>query len=386
MSISLGSVLWQHRNRHQIRLAGLGLFLGFFLVLLAFQTLIDVRLLLGGAGDRDILVLNRKLGLGMKEGFEAEDLLRFREQGFFQDVGSFESNRFRATARSERLGFQTELFLQAVPNRFLDVDTSDFVYQRGKALPLLLSSDYLALYNFGFAPSQGLPQFTAESIGLVDFNLVVYGREGREMIPAKIMGFTKNVNSILVPWDWLQEANERWGRDEAAKPSKQLIVRTDNPYHKGLEQFLVSEDCEISRGGLIGGGLRAVLYLLIALMIGVGGIILALSLLVFLLNYQLLIAQASGEIQLLLQLGYRVSDLIGILWLELRRTLLWCFACGLGAVFPLKFFLGRALVEQGYSQVGVWPSLWLGCLALALAAGFAWINYRSIGQRVRELA
>jgi hypothetical protein len=381
--MQLSKVLWQHRNRRQIVGAAVGVFVGFLLLLFAFQIFLDIQILMHGAKDNNLLVINRKVGLGMRGPFTPEDLDTFKRQTFFKDVGSFNSNTFRASVVSPQLGFRSELFLQSIPNRFLDMDTSSFVYEKGQAVPILLSSDYLALYNFGFAPSQGLPTFTAESIRLVRFVLQISGKGKAVEMPAQIMGFTRNVNSILVPENFLLEMNANYG--EGQKPINQLLVNTDNPYHQGLNQFLQAQQCEISRGGLIGGELKAVLYLLIGFMIFIGLTILGLSLLVFVLNYQLIVAQAQYEIRLLLHLGYETRHVVGVL----RRQFFKILGTALGLSFLClslpKYALTNKLVEQGY-ELEYWVNPLVWAVGVALALFFIWLNNRSIRQHVERLA
>ena len=103
--------------------------------------------------------------LGAKATFSAEEIGELQGLGPVQSIGSFSSNQFKVGAASAALGFYTELFFEAVPDEFLDVQPAGCFWESGKdEVPIILSRDYLALYNFGFAASQGLPKIPFESI------------------------------------------------------------------------------------------------------------------------------------------------------------------------------------------------------------------------------
>lgn len=54
------------------------------------------------------------------------------------------------------IGFSTYLFFESVPDRFLDVDSQAWHYEPGsRDIPIVIPRNYLNLYNFGFARSQG---------------------------------------------------------------------------------------------------------------------------------------------------------------------------------------------------------------------------------------
>ena len=374
MQTLLDRILWP--KQRSFRGAALGLLLGFFLIILALQVFLDLRLVMQGVKDENILVLNRQVKTVSATGssLDAAAIADLAQQPFIRDWALFGSNHFQASAFSSTLGFQTELFLQAVPSRFLDIDSTKFVWEKGRQeVPIVLSSDYLALYNFGFAPSQGLPQFTASTISLVPLQLRLRGKGKAAIHEARILGFTRNVNSILVPQSFLDYANTEYG--DTSKSQSQVIVNVDNPYSQALDNFLKANDYEISRGGLIGAELKALLFILLGLLGLIAGVILALSLLVFILNYRLLIAQSEQEVRLLLHLGYRQAQIEGTLARHFMRLFLLSALIGTALVALPKYFISQVLQEQGYSQIVLWPSP-LSFLVSGLLMGLCLFWYR----------
>lgn len=379
-------VLWRNKSRWQIMGASLGVFIGLLLLLFAMQVYFDVQILVRGARDNNLLVLNKKVESILDKGeFSEAEIADLRQQSFFTDVGIFESNRYSVYAAMPQLKMETYLFFQAIPKHFLDVDTTKFTW-KGEAdkVPVILSADYLTLYNFGFGASQGLPKITVDLLTAFDFDVELSGGGKKKVLKAKIVGLTRNVNSILVPPEFMEYANLEFGRNKDIK-TNQVIVSTDNPYNRKLEEYLNTHKLEISRGGLIGGELKSALYLLVALVLLIGGIIIGLSLLVFILNFQLLIAQSSADIRLLIELGYLDKRITGHLSKRLIVIFIFIALFVFGILYPLKYMLTGTLVEQGYEL-----SLYVNPIVLATGIGFClffvWVNYLVIKRSVRKLA
>ena len=158
----LNKTLWQVNNRWQIIGAAVGTFIGLLLLLLSLQFYCDLKELMdGGNSDDRFVIINKKVNLfntlGAKAAFSEEEVQTLLAEDFIDSVGTFQSNLFRVSASSQMLGFYTELFFESLPDRYLDVQDSRWNWRPGqKDVPLIMSRDYLALYNFGFAPSQGL--------------------------------------------------------------------------------------------------------------------------------------------------------------------------------------------------------------------------------------
>lgn len=380
-------LLWKSRGRWQIAGAALGLFIGLFLLLLALQVFLDLGQLMQGARDSNTLIINKdpRKHAGRSKEFSAQEIEQAQAQAFFSDLSVFESNRYTVSLSSAQLGFYAQTFLQSVPTRFLDVDTAGFGWTEGeRRVPIVLSSDYLALYNFAFAPSQGLPTFTPETVSLLELELTLAGKGKTGHYQAYIYDVSRSINSILVPATFMQYANAQWG--EQNKQPSQLIATTNNPYNRALNEFLEREGYELSRGGLIGGELKSALELLLGLVVVVGLVILFLSTLVFILNFQLLIAQAKEDIRWLIQLGYAHGRLTGFLAKRLIGFLVPVFVLACAAVVPVKYGLSSALIAQGYDRISHWVGLPVWGLAVVLLVLLVGINWWSIARNVRSLA
>lgn len=379
-------VLWRNKSPFQIWGASIGVFIGLLLLLFAIQVYFDVQVLVQGARDSNVLVLNKIVKTTSERNFSKEDIEDFRKQPFFNAVEVFESNRYEVWADMKQLGFQTMLFFQSVPAKLLETDTSEFVWKGEEdPVPVIMSFDYLTLYNFGFGPSQGLPKVSADLLTTFEFEIGISGNNKRKKLKAYICGFTQNVNSILVPKSFMDYANREYGYMKEKNPS-QVIVSTDNPYNNKLEQYLRDHELEISRGGLIGGELKSALYLLVVLVLVIGAIIIGLSLLVFILNFQLLIAQSSADIRLLLELGYKYHDITRTLSKRLVLIFIIIAFSVFGLLYPSKYYLTGGLLEQGYDKLSLWVNPMVVFIGAAFCLLFVWINYLVINRSVKKLA
>lgn len=116
----------------------------------------------------DYLVLSKRvnalntLGLGSSD-FTPGELDDLRAQPFVREVGALTPADYRITGSVGMGGvnLSTYLFFESVPDRFLDVEAAEWNYEPGsRDIPIIIPRNYVNLYNYGFAPSQGLPQIS----------------------------------------------------------------------------------------------------------------------------------------------------------------------------------------------------------------------------------
>jgi hypothetical protein len=153
-----------------------------------------------------------------------------------------------------------------------------------------------------------------------------------------------------------------------------------------MVKFLEEKDLEISRGGLIGGELKSALFLLVSLVLMIGAIIIGLSLLVFVLNFQLLIAQSSADIRLLLELGYKQQSITANLSKRLIFIFIIIAVLVFAILYPIKQIMTRGLIVEGYDKLSLFVNPIVVIAGLAFCLLFVWINYMVISRNVKKLA
>ena len=131
----------------------------------------------------DYLVLSKRvgalqtIGLGSSD-FTPGELEELKGQPFVRDVGAFTPANYRVKGTVGMGGVQlsTYLFFEAVPDRFLDVASGKWKYEPGDGdIPIIIPRNYLNLYNYGFAKSQGLPQISEGIFQRVSLGIEVAG-------------------------------------------------------------------------------------------------------------------------------------------------------------------------------------------------------------------
>jgi hypothetical protein len=384
----LKKIFQKNRSGYQIAGAAIGSFLGLFLLLFAFQIYFDFQQILRGANENDnYITINKPVSLVNtflgKSVFTKENVQELENQLFTEGVGVYTANRFKASASSKMVNFYTELFFESLPNAFLDVQDSHFRWDEGQAeIPIIMSKDYLALYNFGFALSQGLPQFTPSTIRQVSIDITLRGNGREQVFTGRIIGFSERINSILVPQSFMQWSNAQFG-DQADAGASRLILKVHNPYDKELTSFLNEKGYELSTGRLVGGRLSAVLNTILTVIAIIGMILMVLSVIVFLLNYQLIISKSATDIRLLLQIGYHPFQIIKILRGSLLRLLVGVFIVVILALVVVRFGLIWWFSTQGFDLIMSYHLIVI--LAAILLMGFiVFINFINIKKSVLE--
>ncbi len=381
----------KNRKPGQILGAACGAFIGLFLLLFALQVYFDFQNILKGDNESDnyitinkpVSLINTFLG---KSVFSPDNIQQLEAQSQAmgtEGVGIFTANRFKVSASSRMMGFYTELFFESIPESFLDIQDPSFRWVEGQnEIPIIMSKDYLALYNFGFALSQGLPQFTPSTIRQVSVEITINGKGRQQTFAGRIIGFSERINSILVPERFMKYANSNFG-DQPDIGASRLLLKVKNPYDKNLRRYLDDKGYEISSGRLIGGRLTTILNAVISSVFMIGFLLMILSILVFILNYQLIISKSAPDIKLLLQIGYRPAQIIDILRGSLLKLLGSVFLLVASALIVSRWGILTWMEKQGFELTASYH-------LMVIAAGFSLmvlitlINYSNIKKSVLQ--
>jgi hypothetical protein len=264
-------------------------------------------------------VINKKVNIGQtfglsKGGFTAEEIQDLSAQPFADEVAPFVSNQFPVSGYTENErfpDFYTELFFEAIPDPYIDVKSEDWHWNPEEGtIPIIIPQDYLNLYNFGFAPSQGLPQIPKGVISMINFRIRLRG-EGPgnyDDYSGRIVGFTNRISSILVPLDFLEWANDTYGYFDKVDPA-QLILVSKDPTDPNIIRYLEEKGYDTIREKLKSSRMNIILKFIISFLVVVASIIIGLAFLVFLLSLQLMISRSAEKIQRLNKLGFHYREI-----------------------------------------------------------------------------
>jgi hypothetical protein len=318
----LYQILWKDHSRAHLLGAFLGTLAGFVLLLAGIQFYMDIKGIL--ADNRDLLdpeyiVINKQVNIGQtlgfsRVGFKPEEIEEIRTQPFADKVAAFISNEFPVSAYTENErfpDFYTDLFFEAIPDEYIDVKSEEWQWDPGKGIiPVIIPQDYLNLYNFGFAPSQGLPQIPKGVISMINFKLRLQGqgRGNYDDYQGRIVGFSNRVNSIMVPLDFLEWANQKYGYFKKSDPS-QLILVSKNPTDPSIIRFLEERGYDTILEKLKSSRMNIILKFVLSFLVVVAAIIIGLAFLVFLLSLQLMISRSAEKIRRLNKLGFHYREI-----------------------------------------------------------------------------
>jgi hypothetical protein len=328
-------ILWKDHSRAHLLWAFLGTLAGFVLLLSGIQFYTDIKQVL--SDNRDLLdpeyiVINKKVDIGQtlglsKAGFTDEEIEDISSQPFADQVAPFLANQFPVSAYTDSeqfTDFYSELFFEAIPDEYIDVKSDDWTWDPEEGtIPIIIPQDYLNLYNFGFAPSQGLPQIPKGVISMIKFRIRLKGRgQGNHGdYTGRIVGFSNRIHSIMVPLDFLEWANEKYGYFEKVDPAQIILVSKD-PTDPAIIKYLDEKGFDTIREKLKSSRMNIILKFIISFLVLVASIIIGLAFLVFLLSLQLMISRSAEKIRRLNKLGYNFREisrpyivLLGILML-----------------------------------------------------------------------
>lgn len=372
-------------------LAGL---VGMTIVLAALQAYRDV-LPVFNAPDSfmqgDYLVLSKRVGALQTLGFGSSDftsaeLDELKAQPFVRDAGAFTpaDYRVKGTVGAGGVEFSTYLFFEAVPDRFLDVGTEQWKYEPGdREIPIIIPRNYLNLYNYGFARSQGLPQISEGIFRRVSLGIDIAGNGRTERFRGRIVGLSNRLNTILVPESFIRWSNGQFGQGSEKQPSR-VIVETDRAAGAAVSDYLARKGYEVEGDRRDDAKAARLLRLAAGGVGGVGLVFSAMSFYILMLSVFLLLQKNSGKMENLLLLGYapaRVALPYQLLTLGLNL-------CVLLAALPLLWLVRGwylpelAVLQEGYSPAGVGVTVLCGA---ALAALLSLFNAIAIRRKIDSL-
>lgn len=321
--------------------------------------------------------------MGLESGFSEEEIQDLSGLPSVKRVGPFRANDFRVSLGSSNLGFRTDAFFETVPDDFVDVDYPQWgSYRPGDVIPIVISSDYLALYNFGFAPSQGLPQLTGGTIGMVKMDVTLQGNGRQGRYKGRIVGFSPRLNSIIVPGAFMEYANGKYGSGSPKKPAR-LMLEVENPKAAHLLDFLKEKGYEMAGASAFGEETAQLVSRGILLVSLLGLLVLSLTLLVLYLNYRLAIEERLQGIRILYTQGYTPEEVARPLAKGLMLLLLAALVIALLLNLLVQYSIARHLNGIGFSighflGGGTWLA-WLAAAALLL-----WGSRSLVGRTLRQ--
>ena len=235
------------------------LFIGVSIILIVFQVYLDTKPLLTQQSEvfkGNFAVISKNISVFKtidkeKIYFTEKEINELESQSFSRDVSTFKNATFKIKAfsnKSENVPvFYTDLFFESISDKYLDVKTDEWDWDASMDfIPIMIPENYLNLYNFGFAESQGLPVLSKNTISQIDFKVRISGNNKSKDYNSKIVGFSNKINSILVPDSFLKWANIEFGRSKTIKTSR-ILIEFNNPSDEKILEYFNNNNFSINK-------------------------------------------------------------------------------------------------------------------------------------------
>lgn len=378
-------LLFRHQDKRQLVIAIIGAFLGMTFLLTSIHYLIKVNEFGEGAdilGPNTIIVQKKistanTMGLA-KTDFAPRELELLRKEPYILDVQPVVTNNFDVsfeTADPLVPRFRSDVFIQTVDPDFLDVKSAKWKWQPGDSIvPIIMPRDFLVMLNT-FMSASGIPQVSDELAMDIQFKFTLSNETSKEWVNARIIGFTNEVSSILVPESFMNWANKKYGIDDNQRITQIMISGKESEF--GLvEDMLKTKHLESKNAQMVVGRLKSMVGTLILVVLGISVIAVFVSGLVLIQYLQLLLSRNTYEVRTLLRLGYSPSLLTRHFFLYFTKVFGVIALLSLVAFVGFKFWLD-SLFEEGGLYIGTTytvTSIFALCLAYAIFALVSFLN------------
>ncbi len=261
------------------------------------------------------VVVTKEVGLNGLTGkstptFSEQEIADIASQPFVDELSPFTAANFSVVASisstTTGVGFQTEMFLEALPDKYLDINLNTWHWDKNQEqVPIVIPRNYLNLYNFGFAAGRGLPALSEQVISMIPIRLFLSGENGAIIKEGRVAGFSNRLNTILVPLPFLKIANDSLAKHTQTATTR-LCINVNNPTDARLATYL--SDHGYRTEGTSGDTSKIAFFLRIIafIVVAIGLAICALAFFVMLLSVFLLLHKNMEKARTLRLIGYKV--------------------------------------------------------------------------------
>ena len=351
-------LFFKYQNKKQLALALVGTFLGLFFLFTSLHFLHKIYTYGENSEmlSKNTIVIQKKvtsgplLGLNNPE-FSDEQIDEVRSMEFVESCDPIRSNTFDVVLSIDDPlipAFNSNIYVQSVHEDYLDVKTEHWDWdERSKTLPIIMPRDFLMMMN-NFLSASNIPQLSDELVLDLKIDLRIGPRNYRETVHARIVGFTNELSSILVPEYFLNWANQKYGEKEKEVIS-QLVVKSKDGQFGLLENYLEEKEFESKKSQLLIAKLKSTLGVLLTIISSISLLAVFLSMLVLIQYLQLIMTKNDYEIRTLLRLGHAPNQLIKVFLRYFMSLFSVVAVLSLLLFIPAKYYLQQIFISNGIS-------------------------------------
>ncbi|MDY5899676.1 MAG: ABC transporter permease [Candidatus Limisoma sp.] len=395
----LWKLLKKHVSKSQMFGFALANIIGLTIVLLGVQFYQDVRNIFADEDSfmrKDYLVVTKRVGElnaiatmmgGGANTFTDNELTQLRNEPWVRDVGEFSTSNYQVygtiSLAGQSVSLRSSFFFEAVPDKFLDVKSKDWHFDpEHPQIPIIVSKDYLSLYNFGFAASQGMPQMSENMIGMVPIVFRLTGNNGTpDYLEGRIVGFSNRLNTIIVPQSFMDWSNKRYAPNAESQASR-IIVEVSNPGDPAVESYMNSHGYEIAGDKLNSSKANRLLTIILSIVVAIGLVICVLSFFILILSIFLLLQKNTQKLQNLLLLGYSPRQVSGMYVRMIVYINIAVYVLSIAAMLVARTYYLPLVQAFGAHNAGIEVAAAVGA---ALIAVITLGNVTAVRRKVRNL-
>jgi hypothetical protein len=361
----------------------LALLVGVTILLLVTQLYFDIKPLLTNQTDvfkSKAAVISKNISVfkSIKRErvyFNNEEIDELRKQSFVKNIAKFNSATFKINAYSNKSEsvpvFYTDLFFESIPDIYLDVKTDEWKWNASlDFIPIIIPENYLNLYNFGFAESQGLPVLSKNTISQIEFNIQISGHHRTKDYKSKIVGFSNKVNSILVPEDFLLWANNEFGRQNNISTSR-ILVEFNDPSDKNILKYFNEHNYSINKEELEFSKLVFFFKSALIFVFLIADVIIFISISFILLSFNLIIERNKELLLNLYNIGYNYTQIAKFYQLSISLITVFSILASIIISYSIRNYYLAKIINLFDFSIGKNHILLLGAL-LILILGIAY--------------
>jgi hypothetical protein len=352
----LTKLLYKNQDKKQLIIAIVGAFMGITFLVTSVHYLIKVNEFGKGSdilGPNTIIVqkkVTNSSSLNMtKTDFSEREIEKIKAEPFIQDVKPVISNNFDVsfeTADPMVPRFRTDVFIQTVDQNFLDVKSTKWHWKEGdKFVPIIMPRDFLVMLNT-FMSASGIPQISDDLAMDIKFKFTLKDDNNKEWVDARIIGFTNEVSSILVPESFMEYGNAKYTSGKEKKITQIMISGKESEF--GLvENLLKKRGLESKNAQMVVGRLKSVIGTLFLVVLGISIIAVFVSGLVLIQYMQLLMSRNAYEVRTLLRIGFHPKVIIKSFFTYFVKIFGIVSGIALAIFFIFKYFLDEMFESGG---------------------------------------
>lgn len=348
-------------------LASFGFIIGLSIVVITIDFYFKLNHIIDpNTSGQSYILVNKKVNLGNifgGSGISESKIKKLKSHPAVDDVFPISSNNFKTWLELDTVGIRlvTDFFFESFPDEFIGDKPDNFKWKEGdKLIPIIVPKDFLNLYNFGYALSQGLPQVSSSIAKLVKGKLTLKGKNKREYYQVKIVAFSDNVPTVIVPQTFMQYGNKKFANKTEADIDKgRLAIKIRSKEITGLPELLDQIGLETKKEKFDKDQIKLILSIVAPILLAIGICFVLLSIIVMELNYALIFAESKEEMKILIQLGYTPQMIFSFIWRRFIKSLI------IPVLISLLIYLAFAYKSQALMEMTGFETSLLNHTAIA---------------------